>query len=153
MLTRMSKPIFDKMRDDLRRPHPLAWERVGYAFIKQSSVSILDIIDYESIPDEYYVKDSSVGAHVDHRAIVMAMKRADHNNEGVLQVHEHAGKGLPRFSQVDLKSHPVYLRSFRNANPMATHGFLLLSNNSMMARVWKPGENQPIDVITFKITE
>lgn len=141
------------MRDDLRRPHPHAWERVGYVFIKPNSLNIVDIIDYVPIPDEYYINDPTVGAHVDHRAIVMAMKRADHNKEGVLQVHEHGGKGIPKFSQVDIDSHPVYLRSFRNANPHAIHGFLLLSENSMMARVWKPGENRPVDILKYKFTK
>jgi hypothetical protein len=91
-------------------------------------------------------------SHVDYRAIVLAMKRADHNNEGVLQVHEHGGLGRPTFSAVDYESHPVYLRSFRNANPRVTHGFLLLSQNSMVARVWKPEVNRSCDILSYKIT-
>lgn len=149
----MSKNIYEKMRADLHRPHPHAWERVGYVFINSKSTKVLEVIDYISIPDEFYVKDPTVGAHINHRGIVLAMKRADHKSEGVLQVHEHRGEGVPMFSQVDLDSHQVYLRSFRNANPRAIHGFLLLSENSMRARVWKPGEYRSVNILTYKITE
>lgn len=140
------------MKGDLARPHPYAFERVGYIFTKPTNGSDLECIDYVPVPDEIYVRDTSVGAHVDHRAIVLAMKRADHNNEGILQVHEHAGEGTPRFSYVDLESHPVYLRSFQNANPRVTHGFLLLSEDSMVAKVWVPNTITPVDIHRYSIT-
>ncbi|MNR67450.1 hypothetical protein D3C85_1914570 [compost metagenome] len=47
----------------------------------------------------------------------------------------------------------MYLRSFQNANSKVTHGFLLLSHDSMIARVWKSGDSQLRDVTIFKITE
>ncbi|MGG3561976.1 hypothetical protein ABES03_10260 [Neobacillus rhizosphaerae] len=153
MLISISKQNFNKIRDDLARPHPFAFERVGFVFIKPDSKNTINIIDYLSVPDEFYINNPKVGAEVDHRAIVMAMKRADHNNEGVLQVHEHGGKGIPKFSRVDIDSHPVYLRSFRNANPRATHGFLLLSEDSMVARVWKPGSKVSLDTKKFAISK
>ncbi|MFC4765791.1 hypothetical protein [Effusibacillus consociatus] len=152
MLIRMHKTIYQRMKGDLSRPHPHAWERVGYVFIRPTQGTVLEATDYVPVPDEFYVRDSSVGAHVDHRAIALAMKRADHGNEGVLQVHEHGGKGIPQFSPVDYESHPVYLRSFQNANPRVTHGFLLLSENSMVARVWRPGVRQAFEIYSYKIT-
>jgi hypothetical protein len=141
------------MKGDLSRPHPHAWERVGYVFVRQEAKDDLEIIDYVSIPDEFYIENSKVGAHIDHRAIVMAMKRADQNKEGVLQVHEHSGKGVPHFSQVDIDSHLDYLRSFRNANPRARHGFLLLSDDKMMARIWEQGEIEYKDILHYKVIE
>lgn len=152
MLMRIDKKIYQRMKGDLGRPHPYAFERVGYVFIKPTDGTGLECTDYVPVPDEFYVRDTSVGAHVDHRAIVLAMKRADHNNEGVLQVHEHGGKGTPRFSQVDVESHPVYLRSFQNANPRVTHGFLLLSDDSMVAKVWVPAMSQPVAITRYQIT-
>lgn len=146
MLINLSKQNMKKIRDDLARPHPYAFERVGFVFIRPNSTKTIDIIDYLSIPDDFYINNPHVGAEVDYRAIVMAMKRADHNNEGVLQVHEHLGKGIPKFSKVDIDSHPVYLRSFRNANPRAIHGFLLLSEDSIVARIWKPNSSTSLDV-------
>jgi hypothetical protein len=153
MLINLSKQTMKKLRGDLARPHPYAFERVGFVFIKPNSKNSIDIIDYLSIPDDFYIDNPNVGAEVDHRAIVMAMKRADQNNEGVLQVHEHAGKGLPKFSTVDIDSHPVYLRSFRNANPRAIHGFLLLSEDSMVARIWKPGSSISLDVTKYMVSK
>ena len=151
MLIRMDKTMYGRMKGDLRRPHPYAFERVGYVFIKPTNGTVLECNDYAPVPDEFYVRDASVGAHVDHRAIMLAMKRADHNNQGVLQVHEHAGKGMPGFSQVDIESHPVYLRSFQNANPRVTHGFLLLSEDSIVAKVCIPNRSVPVDIDRYKI--
>jgi hypothetical protein len=152
MLIKMSKAIYEEMRGDLRRPHPHAWERVGFVFVAPIlNNNILEVKGYLRVPDEFYIKDPTVGAHIDHRAIVLAMKRVDQNKEGVLQVHEHGGKGIPHFSQVDIDSHQDYLRSFRNANPRAPHGFLLLSEDRMKARVWLQGKNQSGDVLLFKI--
>jgi hypothetical protein len=152
MLIRIPKTIYRRMKGDLGRPHPYAFERVGYIFIKPTDGIDLECIDYVPVPDEFYVRDNSVGAHVDHRAIMLAMKQADHNNQGVLQVHEHAGKGKPTFSHVDVDSHPVYLRSFQNANPHVTHGFLLLSEDFMVAKVWVPTVKTPVEILRYEIT-
>lgn len=81
MLIRMPNPIYRRMKGDLRRPHPYA----------PTTDTTLECTDYVAVPDVFYVKDPVVGAHVDHRAIVLAMKRADHNNKGVLHVHAHGG--------------------------------------------------------------
>ncbi len=152
MLIRLPNAIYRRMKGDLRRPHPHALERVGYVFTKPTADTTLECTDYVSVPDAFYVKDSSVGAHVDHRAIVLAMKRADHENEGVLHVHSHGGFGIPTFSPVDVGSHEVYLRSFRNANSHVTHGVLLLSEDSMVARVWVPHIADPIEVTHYVVT-
>jgi len=148
---RTPQSIHQEMRSDLRRPHPFAFERVGYVFTKPAGVSVLVVTGYESIPDQFYIKDSSVGARIDHRAIALAMKRADKNKEGILHSHIHNKSGLPIFSRDDRADHPNFLRSFRNASPGMTHGFLLLSADKMMARVWPPQHESPIDIFRYTI--
>ncbi|MGG1555643.1 hypothetical protein [Paenibacillus ferrarius] len=147
----MSYEIERQIRGDLGRPHPHAAERVGFAFF-QLKGETLHLNGYISVPDEFYVKDNTVGARIDHRAIAMAMKTADHKGFGILHVHEHGGSGIPTFSSPDLSSHPDFLRAFRVANPKSAHGFLLLSENKIIARVWPPGVTFHWDVLNRKIS-
>jgi len=139
------------MRSDLRRSHPFAYERVGYVFIRPAGGKVFVVTGYEPVPDEFYIKDRTVGARIDHRGIALAMKRADQNGEGILHTHIHTGRGYPRFSRDDVADHPNFLRSFRNAKPQMSHGFLLLSNDKMMARVWMPGNESYLDIFRFTL--
>lgn len=148
---RIPQSINQKMWSDLRRSHPFAYERVGYAFIKLASESVVVITGYESVPDEFYIKDKTVGARIDHRGIALAMKRADKNKEGILHTHIHTKNGIPKFSRDDEADHPNFLRSFRNAEPTMSHGFLLLSTDKMMARVWNPKSESHLDIFRYTI--
>jgi len=145
---RMTQAIHQKLRSDLRRSHPYACERVGYIFIKPAGEKVFVITGYEPVPDEFYIKDKMVGARIDHWGIALAMKRADQNKEGILHAHMHIGCGYPRFSRDDVADHPNFLRSFRNAAPQMPHGFLLLSDDRMMARVWVPGNESYAGVVS-----
>ncbi len=146
MQFRITQAMYQEVRSDLRRSHPFAYERVGYIFIRPSGSNVLAATGYETIPDEFYIQDKNVGARIDHRGIALAMKRADLNGEGILHVHAHIGFGYPKFSRVDLEDHQNFLRSFKNANPNMTHGFLLLSQDKMTARVWTPGNQFYSDI-------
>lgn len=151
MQLRMTQAIHQEMRSDLSRSHPFAYERVGYLFIRPAGGSVLVATGYESVPDEFYIKDKTVGARIDHRGIALAMKRADKNKEGILHAHIHAGFGFPSFSRVDEADHPNFLRSFRNTDQKMPHGFLLLSNDKMMVRVWVPGNKSYTDIFRYTI--
>jgi len=150
---RMPQSIHQEMRSDLRRSHTFAFERIGYIFTKPAGESVLVATGYQAIPDEFYIADNSVGARIDHRAIVLAMKRADGNKAGILHTHIHNKRGLPIFSRDDRADHPNLLRSFRNAAPGMTHGFLLLSGDKMLARVWLPQQESPIDIFRYTIVD
>lgn len=89
MQLRMTQAVHQEMRSDLRRSHLFAAERVGYVFIRPVGEAVLVATGYTPIPDEFYLEDNSVGARIDHRAIALAMKRSDINNEGILLVHDH----------------------------------------------------------------
>jgi hypothetical protein len=137
---RILNETYKEIRDDLSRSHPHAFERVGFAFIRTAGDAALVMTGYLPVPDEHYIVDTTVGARINHKAIAMAMKRADHQKEGILHVHEHGGRDIPLFSKTDVNSHPEFLRSFRNANPLGIHGFLLLSKNDLVVRFWQPSE-------------
>lgn len=148
---RMTQYIYQGIKNDLSRPHKYAYERMGYVFIKPSGKSVLVVTGYEPIPDEFYIKDRTVGARIDHRGIALAMKRADENKEGILHTHIHDKTGIPRFSTVDETDHLNFLRSFRNAEPTMPHGFLLLSTDKLMARVWYPKSESFKNIFRYTI--
>jgi hypothetical protein len=52
---------------------------------------------------------------------------------------------------VDRESHPAYLRSFQNANRQVTHGFLLLSHDSMIATLWVPTSESSVDITHYQV--
>lgn len=151
MQLRMTQSIHQEARSDLRRSHPFAYERVGYIFVKPVGEFILVATGYESVPDEFYINDKTVGARIDHRGIALAMKRADSKREGILHTHIHGKRGIPQFSRADLADHPNFLRSFRNAAPEMPHGFLLLSADRMMARIWLPQNQSYTDIFRYTI--
>lgn len=151
MQLRMTQAIHKEMRSDLCRSHPFAYERVGYIFVRPAGDDVIVTTGYEPVPNEYYIKDKTVGARIDHRGIALAMKRADKNEEGILLAHIHINRGFPRFSRADVADHLNFLRSFRNAVPKMPHGFLLLSDDKMMVRVWPPGEEVYIDIFRYTI--
>lgn len=151
MQLRMPQSIHQEMRSDLRRSHPFAVERVGFIFTKPAGDSVLVVTGYQSIPNQFYINDNSVGARIDHRAIALAMKRADMNKEGILHTHIHNKSGRPIFSRDDRADHPNLLRSFRNAAPGLAHGLMLLSTDKMMARVWLPQHESPVDIFRYTI--
>jgi hypothetical protein len=151
MKIRILEDTHKEIRGDLSRPHAHAKERVGFAFVRPSGDSALVITGYQAVPDEYYLVDETVGARISHKAIAEAMKRADHHNEGILHVHCHGGRGIPRFSRTDLQSHNDFLRSFQNANPQGIHGFLLLNQDNMLIRVWTPEQSNYHDICQYAI--
>lgn len=147
----ISDTLQRKMRGDLSRPHPHASERVGFALFRLRGETLL-LQSYISVPDEYYVRDTTVGAKIDHRAIALAMKVADHQGLGILHVHEHGGLGIPSFSYTDATSHPDFLRAFQTANSKSAHGFLLLSEDKLLARVWPSGSKTHRDIMQLKVS-
>jgi hypothetical protein len=70
---RMTNETYQEIRGDLGRPHPHAWERVGFAFVRPSGDSNVVVTGYEAVLDEHYIVDNTVGARINHKAIAMAM--------------------------------------------------------------------------------
>lgn len=153
MMTLKIKPIiYENIRRDLYRPHPFAAERVGFVFTKSINNKI-EITGYMAVPDEFYIKDPSVGARINHQAISRAMMRSFQTKEGILQVHQHRGYGIPSFSNSDIKSHPDFLQSFRNANSKGIHGFMLLSEDRVLTRYWLEGKLNYFDTTNAMISD
>jgi len=157
---RMPKQIEGEMRNSLMRPHPFAFERVGFIFTKLSRSNdagkIILVTAYESVPDDDYIKDPSVGARINSAAIRRAMQRVLNTGEGAFHVHIHDHDGVTGPSYTDRQELRPMMQSIRNASPQGVHGLLILSRDAAYAEALIPKTSQfrtveKISVVGFPI--
>jgi hypothetical protein len=151
---KISGNLIEQMLEDLRRPHPLAAERVGFLFFRQSSLhrgNLLLAQQYRPIRDDQYLEDDSVGARFDGSAIREAMQCALSEGSSAFHVHLHEHRGVPGFSGVDRREMQQIMPCFVNLCPERLHGAFVLSADAVAARVWGAGllpQGQSPDKIT-----
>ena len=140
---RLPRELFETMILDMRRIHPLAFERVGWVFAKQIAASKDEVLllaaDYSPVAEEDYVEDNHVGAKFNSAAIRTAMQRSRTSGLSCLQVHLHDHQGATSFSRVDIRTIDELTNSFRVVAPNVAHGGMVLSADSATARIWLPG--------------
>ncbi|MBL7836735.1 MAG: ThiF family adenylyltransferase [Bacteroidetes bacterium] len=136
---RIPNRIYQSVLNDLRRPHDYAYERVGFLFTKeiciQNKTFIVLATHYEPVKDENYIKDKSVGAHINSKAIREAMQIAMDNQYGCYHVHMHNHNGMPALSAIDKQGIPDVIRSFGNAIRGINHGLMIFSKDSVLCQV------------------
>jgi hypothetical protein len=140
---RIPRQIEEEMRKDLMRSHSFASERVGFIFTKSShstdnKTAIILGSGYESVPDENYIDDPSVGARINSAAIRRVMQRVLNTGEGAFHVHIHDHAGSPGLSYVDKEELRPMMESIRNAAPQSEHGLLVLSRDAAYCEVLAP---------------
>lgn len=144
----MTRGLYDTMQSDLRRPHPIAAERVGFAFGRIANAStawpLILLTEYCLVSDDKYLFDMTVGARIDGTAIQAAMQGVIDRDEGAFHVHLHEWPGRPGFSGTDLAELPPIVRSLRTVGPRHAHGLLLLSDDAAYADIWMPGKREPV---------
>jgi hypothetical protein len=132
------------IRQDLLRPHPFAYERVGFVSgalgYGESDSLILLPRDYRAVADEHYIKDEYVGARINSEAIRAELQHILHTGLGSLHVHMHGLKGRPRLSPTDLAELPLLVKSMRSLKSDVPHGLLILSEDDCWVWIWLPGE-------------
>ncbi len=142
------------VKADLKRPHLFAYERIGFLLCKNcysaSNVLTVYAFDYVTVPDNYYIQDETVGVRFGKEAIQQALIFGF--NEGkqdvsVFHVHEHIGKHIPWFSNVDIQSAEVFVPDIFNTAPKMVHGTIVLNEAHGAGLVWsnKTAVPQPID--------
>lgn len=152
---RIQRPLVERMKADLRRPHPFAAERVGFLSVavgrgERDELLILGV-EYRAVAEEHYVQDSQVGVRIGVGAIREALERIRVSGHGLFHVHLHDHPGLPNFSGTDRREQPRLVEGFRRVGRHVPHGMMVLSANSASAWVWLPGEDAPVlpEQITF----
>ncbi|GAB1488620.1 hypothetical protein MASR2M8_10660 [Opitutaceae bacterium] len=133
---------------DLARPHPFAFERVGFLATKTILLSpehhLVLVTGYHPVPDEHYIEDDSVGACIGGKAIRAAMQRVIDDGRGQLHVHlhNHAGPTGPSFT--DRKGLPPVVRSLATVGPNQASGYLIFSVDCAWAELRVPGVVAPM---------
>jgi hypothetical protein len=147
---RMTTSLVEMMLEDLRRPHPFAFERIGFLCCRQSRVPsgyLLLGYRYVAIDDERYIRDQAVGARFDATAIRTGMQLALTDGITIFHVHAHEHAGVPRMSRIDACEMQQLMPCFVNVCPERLHGALVLSADRACARVWGTSlETSGIDV-------
>ncbi|HEY6342939.1 MAG TPA: hypothetical protein VIY49_15710 [Bryobacteraceae bacterium] len=67
----------------------------------------------------------------------------------VFHVHSHGGRGIPRFSEVDLRESAKFVPDFFKVAPQMVHGSIVLSDDAAAGRFLVSGNSGPADVSEF----
>ena len=127
---------------DLIRPHPFAFERVGFFLCRPGPAEpdgwVLLGWDYQVVDDDDYVDDPTVGAMFGAGAIRKALQAAYNEPFSIIHVHLHDHAGTPGFSYIDARESARYVPDFWNVRPNLPHGAVVLSRDSACGYVWEP---------------
>ncbi|WP_439373034.1 hypothetical protein [Bradyrhizobium sp. DASA03120] len=107
--------LLDQVRRDLARPHFFAHERVGFLTAGAAAVAgdlMLLVRGYMPVADEDYEVAPGVGARIGSNAMRKAAQAAYRPPSALLHVHTHGGRGLPKFSGIDLESGDKFVAGF-----------------------------------------
>lgn len=136
---KIPKKVYQLMLNDLKKPHPFAYERVGFLYTKSkllvNNTLLVLGVDYIPADDHDYIKDKSVGAKVNSTAIRKAMQGILDRKGGGFHVHLHEHSGVPSPSSTDKKGLKGIVESFSNISGKQANGILILSEDSFYASV------------------
>lgn len=136
---KITSVLLASIRRDLSRPHPFAYERVGFlsAGLTAAGNNLLILArKYRPLIDSEYLEDSSVGAMMGPEAIRKALQWAMTSGEAMFHVHAHGGFGLPNFSAIDSAENAKFVPDFFKVAPQSVHGAIVLSCNAARGQLW-----------------
>lgn len=149
---KITADLLKMIRDDLRRPHPFAYERVGFisaGLAKSASAVMVLAQNYRPVVDEDYLPDSSVGAMMGPGAIRKAMEWALIKKVAIFHVHSHGGMGIPEFSGIDKRENAKFVPDFFKVAPQNIHGAIIVSDDAAAGYVWVASGRSPQRLIKF----
>lgn len=137
---KITDALLDRVREDLARPHPHAYERVGFLTAGACTTADGNLLmltnGYLSVDDDDYERNPRVGAAIGRAAFRKALEVAHRARSSLLHVHSHGRKGLPGFSKIDLFSGVQFVPSFFSVIPAMPHGMVVLSDTHATGLVW-----------------
>ena len=151
---RITAELLSSIRQDLRRQHAYAHERVGFisAGLAGAGNNLLILArEYRPDADDDYLDDRRFGAVMGSNAIRKAQQWALSDGVALLHVHTHGGRGIPRFSKDDLSENPKFIADFFKVAPQCAHGAIVLSDTAARGQIWlqRGGADFPVD--TFQV--
>src|SRR5882672_11814862 len=94
---KITRRLVEEIRLDLRRPHSIAAERVGFVLCRFARTLKQELLilgcDYRPVADEDYIDDPHYGAVINSDAFRKAMQIAYTHPIGLFHVHLHDYKG------------------------------------------------------------
>jgi hypothetical protein len=141
---KITEALLREIREDLRRPHNVAFERVGFIACAGGNARdglMLLARSYHPVADDDYEAGEFVGAKISSRAVQRALALAYANSQAMLFVHEHGHSGEPVPSRVDLDCWKELVPNFWHVRPGLPHGALILSDDRAMGLVWVPNKD------------
>jgi hypothetical protein len=145
IIFRITSEMLEQIRIDLARPHPFAFERVGFISVRRGSLvegQLLLAVSYHPVRDEHYIKAKAgdlAGAIISRYAISEAMQEALTTGDGIFHIHMHHFDSFSEpFSRVDLKSLNELMPSFYSVSKNALHGALLMTPKHILGKYWTP---------------
>jgi len=152
---RITNSMSTLIRNDLRRPHPFAAERVGFVtcrFGKSASGRLLVLgHTYHPVIDDDYVEDHRFGALLGAEGFRKMFQVAFNQEVGIFHVHMHEHSGKPRFSRIDIQEMSKYVPDFFNARPTVPHGALVFSHNSIIGSCWLSKKSKATSISEFNV--
>lgn len=151
---RITRALLTTIRIDLRRPHPFAYERVGFisAGLSGTGADLLILArEYRTALDRDYLPDTTVGAMMGAEAIRKALQWAMQDRLAIFHVHTHGGTGLPDFSGIDLRENAKFVPDFLKVTPQCAHGAIVLSDDAARGQVWLAAGQPSVPVDTFAV--
>jgi hypothetical protein len=152
---KLTKRLLDKAYVRLQRPHPFAFERVGFLMCRPGLLDDGGVVilahDLQDVADEDYLDDPGVGAMMGPNAIRKALQTSYNHQASMFHVHLHLHRGKPHFSGVDETETAKFVPDFWNVQPGLPHGAIVLSNDSACGKCWIPGLEASVEISQFSV--
>jgi hypothetical protein len=147
---KIPRGLYCDIIEDLRRPHPVAYERVSFLIAKTAVCDgdhrMLLVDGYWPVADVDYLDDPGSSACITGNAIRYAIQQALQLRTAILHAHLHEHRGKPWFSKIDLIDNPRIIASCRAVCPNKPHGMLVFSKDHVAGLVWHPESPEPYPV-------
>jgi proteasome lid subunit RPN8/RPN11 len=151
---RVTASLLYEIREDLERPHPFAAERVGFVFCRFGSIRhglVILAHRYQTVSDDDYIDDQAYGAVISSNAFRCALEATLLERVGIFHVHKHPHPGRPRPSKADLTETAKFVPDFFHVRADLPHGAMIVSEDSVSARVWLAESLQPRAVTSMTV--
>lgn len=154
-LLKITDALRQRVLADLRRPHPVAHERVGFLLARAAALPeegvILVAYDYLPVEDSAYLPDKKIGARVSADGFRPARQAALRTPLSVVHVHLHEHAGTPGFGGVDSRETRAFMPDFLKVRNDQPHAALIFSADEAVGRIWvrDRAAGKPIDTISF----
>jgi hypothetical protein len=154
-LFKIGDSLLGEIKRDLLRPHPFAYERVGFLACRTARLEpqgwLLLGARYYPIADADYLPDDSVGALIGSDAIRKALQIAYNEPLSMAHFHLHRHHGMTGFSPTDKRETAKMIPDFWKVRPNHPHAAVILSLDSLCGILWEPGSREQLPITDFTV--